>query len=389
METIGTRRVNSEQFFMEPTPHSSIRGPLGHSADQLFKLIVSSVKDYAILMLDREGYILTWNEGAERTSGYSPEEIIGKHFSVFYTSEAIEANHPQHELDVASATGRYEEEGWRVRKDGSMFWSNVVITALYEENELVGFAKVTRDLTEKKMAEQQREENARLLAETNEELQRLAYIVSHELQAPITTITRYCNLLRVRYKDKLGADANDFLHKISFSSQLIGRMVDDLWTYARVSTPGIEAEPVLLNVALTDAIRELGEQVRGVQLEHDELPIIRGNRSQLIYLFKEMIGNAIRYRSEASPVINIGLDRQADGFVFTVKDNGIGIDPLFSSDVFKLFHRVKSEPDPAGTGMGLAICRKIVQQHRGRIWLESQIGLGSTFFVWFPKAVEC
>lgn len=389
METIGTRRVNSEQFFMEPTPHSSIRGPLGPSGNQLFKLIVSSVKDYAIFMLDREGYIVTWNEGAERINGYTADEIIGKHFSIFYAADAKEANHPQHELEVASTAGRYEEEGWRVRKDGSMFWSNVVITAIYEQEELVGFAKITRDLTDKKMAEQQREENARLLAETNEELQRLAYIVSHELQAPITTITRYSNLLSVRYRDRLGSDANDFLQKISSSSQLIGRMVDDLWTYARVSTPGIEAEPVSLNVALSDAIRELGEQLRGVQLERDELPNIRGNRSQLVYFFKELIGNAIRYRSEAPPEIKIGLTRQADGFVFSVKDNGIGIDPISSSDVFKLFHRVKSEPDPTGTGMGLAICRKIVQQHRGRIWLESQIGLGTTFFVWFPKSVEC
>jgi PAS domain S-box-containing protein len=382
--------VNPEPFFIEPPfgalTEKSAQQPLHR--EELFKLLVSSVKDYAIFMLDPNGVIITWNEGAQRAKGYTAEEIIGKHFSIFYTAESRASNHPQHELEIATETGRYEEEGWRIRKDGTMFWANVVITALRSGGELIGFAKVTRDLTDKKILEQQREEQQKLLTETNEELQRLAYVVSHELQAPIATISRYCNLLSVRYHDKLGDDANDFLAKMTTSSQMIGRMVDDLWTYARISKPGSSMESVPLTSAANDAIAELKDMLADNEVTLGTLPTVRGNRRQLIYLFRELIVNAIRYRSEQAPRIEISSHRVEDGVVISVKDNGAGIDEVFRLDVFRLFHRLKGGPDPDATGMGLSICKKIVQQHRGRIWFESKVGEGTTFHIWLPKSAE-
>ncbi|MBX3138823.1 PAS domain S-box protein [Candidatus Obscuribacterales bacterium] len=353
-------------------------------SDEMFRLLVSSVKDYAIFMLDTEGHVMTWNEGAERIKGYAPDEIIGKHFRTFYEQDAVESRHPEHELELAASTGRYEEEGWRLRKDGSLFWANVVITALRnEKGTLIGFSKVTRDLTERKQAEQLREETLRLINESNEELQRLAYVVSHELQAPIYTIARYCNLLSARYRDRLGADANEFIDKITSSSALVARMVDDIWVYARVARPNIERETVYIGRVLDDALAELHADSGNCDVIRGELPSLPGNRSQLVYLFKELVSNAIKYRSEEKPRIHIGCSEEDGGFLFEIEDNGIGIDSVYKNDVFKLFHRLDGGPDAESTGMGLAICKKIVTQHNGKIWLQPQ-EKGAKFCVWLP-----
>ncbi len=353
-------------------------------SDEMFRLLVSSVKDYAIFMLDAEGHVMTWNEGAEKIKGYAPDEIIGKHFRTFYEQDAAESKHPEQELELAASTGRYEEEGWRVRKDGSLFWANVVITALRNENgTLIGFSKVTRDLSERKQAEQLREETLRLINESNEELQRLAYVVSHELQAPIYTIARYCNLLSARYKDRLGADANEFIDKITSSSALVARMVDDIWVYARVARPNFERETVFIGRVLDDALSELHADSGNCDVIRGELPSLPANRSQLVYLFKELVSNAIKYRSAEKPRIRISSSEENGGYLFEIEDNGIGIDSVYKNDVFKLFHRLDGGPDAESTGMGLAICKKIVTQHNGKIWLEPQ-EKGAKFCVWLP-----
>jgi len=346
------------------------------------------VMDYGIFVLDRTGHIVTWNEGAQRIKGYTAEDVIGKHFSMFYTKEAQDSRHPDKELEIATEVGRYEEEGWRVRKDGNQFWASVVISAMHDGGQLIGFAKVTRDLTERRLAEAQREENARANIEINEELQRLAYVVSHELQAPISTILRYSNLLTVRYQDRLGEDANDFMAKISSSTKLIARMVDDLWTYARITKPNqeLEQEQVYMTNVLRDAIAELKDKLDDQEVTRGELPSIPGNRQQFVFLFKELISNAIKYRSSAPP--HLWIEARPDhnnGWVFSVKDNGIGIDKVYTGEIFKLYHRLKGGPEASATGMGLAICKKIVQRHRGHIWFESAPGQGSTFYFWLPN----
>lgn len=358
-------------------------------SEEIFRVLVNSVTDYAIFVLDRSGHIMTWNEGAQRLKGYSADEIVGRHFSTFYTEEARAIGHPDRELELAIEAGRYEEEGWRVRKDGTMFWANVVITPLYDKkNELIAFGKVTRDLTERKIAEQQREENSRLLTETNEELQRLAYVVSHELQAPMATILRYGNLLSVRYKDRLGDDANDFIQKITSASKLVAKMIDDLWIYARTSAPQSDVELVYLKNVLTEVSEELKHDLEGAEIIYGELPSVPGNRRQLFFLFKELISNAVKYRRAEPPRIEISARSDAEGHLISIKDNGIGIDKVYSEEVFKLFHRLEGSPESSSTGMGLAICQKIASQHRGRIWFESQLGYSTTFFVWLPESIK-
>jgi PAS domain S-box-containing protein len=353
-------------------------------SEEIFRLLVSSVKDYAIFILDTEGRVMSWNEGAETIKGYQADEIIGQHFSKFYQLEDRERNHPEYELQQAREKGRYEEEGWRVRKDGTLFWANVVITALRgADGMLLGYSKVTRDLTERKVAEQLLEENLRLIAASNDELQRLSYVVSHELQAPIYTISRYCNLLSARYKDRLGSDANEFIEKISNSSALIARMVDDIWIYARIAKPNFEREVVFTGRVLEDALSEVRSDLADAEVLVGGLPSVGGNRSQLVYLFKELLRNSIKYKSDERLRIQISAKEEHGGYLFSFEDNGIGIDSVYSTDVFKLFHRLNGGQDAESTGMGLAICKKILEQHGGKIWCEPQ-EKGAKFAFWIP-----
>ena len=366
-------------------PKTALADELKQS-EQLFTLLVSSVKDYAIFVLDPDGHVLTWNEGARYIKGYEASEIIGQHFSKFYPKEAQDAKYPEKELKIAIRQGRYEEEGWRLRKDGSRFWANVVITPLFSENGVhVGFAKVTRNLTERMQREQKLDEMARTLARTNEELQNIAYIVSHELQAPVATISSYCKLLTVRYKDKLGPDAIDFMSKMIDSSKLIARIIDDLWSYARVTKPNQEAELVDMNQELENALSDQQEVITQDEISHEALPSIRGNTKQLAFLLRELILNAVRNRSSVPLHVVVRAKEDGDGWQFSVTDNGKGIDKVAAGDIFKVFHRITGRLEASATGMGLAICKKIVEVHKGRIWFESNLGQGTTMFFWLPK----
>lgn len=358
-----------------------------------FKLLVASVRDYAIFMLDPGGVVRTWNDGAKRIKGYSAEEIIGKHFSTFYTEESKASQHPQKELKIACAEGRYEEEGWRVRKDGTLFWANVIITALYENGELVGFAKVTRDLTERKNAEKAREKAFEEMTKASEELQELAYVISHELQEPVTAITSYSTLLASRYEGRLGSDADDFLSRIRRGARKTARLVDDLWTYARITKPGSLKTGLSSGNILREAKEALHDLIEssGCQLVHSpyaSFPAIEGIKEQMLYVFKELITNAIKHnQAGTTPRIEISAEHERNGWTFTFADNGPGIDKFFAQQVFGMYRRLDGKSDETATGMGLPICKKIIEaQHGGRIGFESKQGSGANFFVWLPES---
>lgn len=365
----------------------------GKVDDQIFRTLVSGVKEYAIYVLSPEGIVMTWNEGAERIKGYTLDDVLGKHFSIFYPKEERESGHPENELRLALKHGRYQEEGWRVRKDGTKFWANVLINPLYDDDgKHVGFAKVTRDLSERRHAEQSRERMALNLAESNSELQRLAYIISHELQEPLAKISSYSNLLTVRYEGRLGEDADEFLNHIKHSGRMISLMVDDLWTYARVTKPDISFESINVGTILNEAEEALKKEIEEsgakiVMPSPSSFPTIRGSRQQLFYVFKELIENGIKHHSNAgAPVIEITAEKERNGWTFKFKDNGPGVDKFFANDIFKIYQRLKGKPDETGTGMGLAISRKIIeQQHNGLIGFQSVDGAGATFFVWLPE----
>jgi PAS domain S-box-containing protein len=366
---------------------------LRHSEEQ-FRLLVDGVKDYAIFMLDRTGIVVSWNTGAEQIKGYRADEIIGRHFSCFYPREDIECEKPERELESATKDGRFEEEGWRLRKDGSRFWASVVITALRDEaGVLRGFAKVSRDITkriEAEAAERKRqalELRAAELKRSSDELRQLAYVAAHDLQEPLRMVTSYTQLLARRYKGRLDADADDFLAFAVDGALRMKLLVQGLLAYCRVETTGQDLLETSSAAALEQALVRLQGPIEdsGGIVSHDPLPTVTADSDQLAQLFQNLVENAIKYHGVDAPRVHVSAKRYSDSeWVFSVRDNGIGIDSQYLEKIFVMYQRLHRQKEIPGTGMGLTVCKKIAERHRGRIWVESSLGNGSTFYVVLP-----
>jgi PAS domain S-box-containing protein len=358
-------------------------------SEERFRLLVKGVQEYAIFMLSPQGNVVSWNKGAERIKGYKVDEIIGKHFSCFYTPEAIAQGKPEQELRTAMEHGQMSEEGWRVRKDGQKFWTSVVITALFDKDGcLQGFAKISRDMTEAKQIEQalndkniKLQENAEELARSNRDLQQFAYVASHDLQEPLRMVASFTQLLAKRYQDKLDQDAQDFIKYAVDGATRMQALISDLLAYSRVDR---QEKP--LKLTNCDAILEqvlvnlkLAIFDSGAVITHDLLPVMMADAAQLGQLFQNLLGNAIKFRSEKPTRVHFSSERNGNGWKISVQDNGIGISPEYRERVFLIFQRLHTTAEYPGTGIGLAICKKIVERHGGRIWIESPPEGGSIF----------
>ena len=601
--------------------------------------IIREVKDYAMFTLDPDGFIRNWNPGAENIKGYAEEEIVGRHFSTFYSDEDVEEDIPGHNLEQAKESGRFMTEGWRVRKDGSRFWAKVLITPLwYDDDTLRGFVKITqditeqreyeetlrqerelldeilnttpiavsvtnaegdtlrandraaellgiskeeilnelenpdkwvmfdedgnelapeehprarvlatgepiyneelliqrpdgaqvwlsistapiydddgeidrfvsageditemkrlqqqlererdslqaeldevfgriteavfaldkewritylnenmlalmgepmeellgrvfwevspgimgteietqyrramgrqeaitfesqwegdwfeihaypsetglsvyfRDVTERKRQKQELEETVRKLEASNDKLERFAYVTSHDLQEPLRMVSSYLQLLERRYADELDSDAVEFIDYAVDGAERMRGMINDLLEYSRVSSSEWEFEPVDCN----DAVEQARENVRvrieesGAEINVEPLPIVSGNEDHLVQLFQNLLSNAIKYQGDESPRIDVTVESADDEWIFTVADNGIGMEPGRTDGIFEIFNRLHTDAEYSGTGIGLAICREIVENHGGEIWVDSEPGVGSQFSFSIP-----
>jgi PAS domain S-box-containing protein len=617
-------------------------------SEERFRLLVETVKDYAIFRVDVNGRIASWNSGAQHIKGYTADEVIGKHISIFYTPDEIERGEPEYNLRTAKELGRYESEGWRKRKDGSEFWANVVLTALYNDNkELIGFVKVTRNVTERKIAEEQLKESEQQLqaiienapdavivmdaesrivkwnpkaeqifgwtseevihkpiqdyiipekhrgahvngithflstgdgpvlnktieiealnksgnefsvslsisspiivngkyifigfikditqrklaesrlkasenfldsvvenlpnmlfvkdAETlkfvkfnkageellgysredligkndydffpkkeadfftekdrlvlksgkledipeelvhtkhkglktletkkipiydetgkpkyllgisnditdrkkteielkmkseeltrsNAELEQFAYVASHDLQEPLRMVTSYVQLLEKRYRDKLDQDANEFIAFAVDGSNRMRTLIQSLLEYSRVNRIK-PFEPVNINEVMEVVLHDLREPIlkTNATVKVEELPRIVGDHTLIGQLFQNLISNAIKFKGDHPPEIIISGKDNGNDYLFSVSDNGIGIDKEYSKKIFVIFQRLHTKDKYPGTGIGLAICKKIVERHGGEIWMESEPGKGSTFYFTISKNLK-
>ena len=360
-------------------------------SDEKLRLLVGGVRDYAIVMLDPEGRVTTWSEGAERIKGYRSEEIVGQHFSKFYTPEAAALGKPALELKKAAEQGRFEEEGWRVRKDGSRFWASVVVTPLRDRTgQLRGFAKVTRDITERKEIEEQLERrrsdlarsNAELIA-ANKELEAFSYSVSHDLRAPLRSIDGFSLALLEDYEEKLDAEGKDNLHRVRAATQRMGVLIDDLLDLSRVTRAEIKLQQVDLSAIGRSIGAELekNEPERRIEIHIQEGLEAYADPNLMQIALENLLGNAWKFTSKRkSARIEFGQAQRNGSSAFYVRDDGAGFDSTRAARLFGAFQRFHDKNDFPGTGVGLATVQRIIQRQGGRIWAESAVGKGATFY---------
>ena len=381
-----TERRNAEQALRARTEE------LAATTRQLenLRLAVTTIRDYAIFLLDPDGRVLTWNEGARRIKGYEEREIVGEHFSRFYTAPDIARNYPAYELEAAERDGRFEDEGWRVRKDGTRFWANVVITALRnDEGRLVGFAKVTRDLTERRKGEEALQATAAELERSNVELERFAAAAAHDLAQPLHTIAGLTDLVRRRAVDVLDASALEALEHAGEAAAGLADRVDALLRYARSTREELSIDTV--DVArivdrVTAAVRGPITDRRAVVSRDDDLGAVRADGALIEVVLQNLLGNAMKY-NDGPPRIEIGATLAEAGWRrIWVRDDGAGVRPEDQERIFQLFSRAARHDEFAGVGMGLPLCRQIVERHGGHIGVDSDGVRGSTFWFTLPAA---
>ena len=359
-----------------------------------FRLLVESVKDYAIFILDTGGHVATWNLGAERIKGYKADEIIGKHFSIFYPPEDVAAGKTQQELEIATRDGRFEEEGWRVRKDGSRMWANVTITALRNpDGRLFGFAKVTRDLTERRQAEETRRslavERAALAerARIQDFQERFIAILGHDLRSPLAAIDYGAALLQRRATDPAMRRTVD---RMRTSSVRMSRMIEQILDLTRTRLGGgLELKRTRLNIAemLTRIIDELRATHPSATLDV-RCSALEGewDEDRLEQVFSNIIGNAIAYGEPSKP-IRVEGSREGSMMSVVVHNYGNPIPEELQAFLFDPFRRGQQDggsPKTEGLGLGLYISNEVVTAHGGRIEVRSNVEDGTTFRVILP-----
>lgn len=364
---------------------------------RIYQTMVEAVRDYAIFLLDSSGYIVTWNEGAERLKGYTADEIIGQHFSVFYPPEAIAIGHPQHELEIAAAEGRFEEEGWRRRKDGSAFWANVVITAVRDETgELIGFAKVTRDLTERRNAEMRAIADARRVAQAesaNIAKSEFLTAMSHELRTPLNAIGGYAELLSLGLGGPTSPEQADYIERIRRSQQHLLRIISDLLNFSRIEAGQLSYD--MSEFSLSDVIGavvpliEPSARAKGVSLsieEPDQACEAVGDRAKVEQVLLNLLSNAVKF-TKSGGKIEVACRAEETRAHLLVSDTGVGIAADKLEAIFEPFVQLGRSLSSAheGTGLGLAISRDLARGMRGDLSATSKPGVGSTFTFSLPR----
>ena len=362
------------------------------------RLIVQSVKDYAIFMLDPQGRVATWNEGARRIKGYEPNEIIGRYFGTFYPEEDLERGKPAWELEVAEREGRFEDEGWRIKKDGSRFWANVIITALFNPHgKLVGFAKVTRDLTERKEAEDRAVRDASQLAAAeaaSRTKSEFLATMSHELRTPLNAIGGYAELIEMGVAGPITDDQRSYLARIRSSQQHLLAIINDLLNYSRTESGQLnyDIERISLHEVVDRAMPMLVPQAtaKSITVAHGPCTMdvcAWADQQKVEQIVLNLLSNAVKF-TPASGLVTVSCGKQKDRGTVTVTDTGPGVPEDKYEAIFEPFVQLGRTLTSRheGTGLGLAISRDLARGMRGDLYVEAAPTGGATFVLTLPLA---
>jgi PAS domain S-box-containing protein len=356
-------------------------------SEERFRLLVESVRDYAIFMLDPTGHVATWNIGAQRIKGYTAEEIIGRHFSIFYPAEDVAAGKTERELEIATRTGEYVEEGWRIRKDGSRFWARVVITAIRTtDGTLAGFAKVTRDLRERRSIEELTRRSEEAEANNRMKSEFLA-AMSHELRTPLNAIGGYAQLLQMGLSGPITEGQAEQLARIQHSQEHLLGIINDILNFSRIEAGQVQYDigPVVIRDVMTDVAPMLEPQLhaKGIRLTVAPCPedvVVVADRSKVEQILINLLSNAAKFTPSGGR-IDLECEVAEETVTVSLRDTGIGIPEDKLEVIFAPFVQVgRGLATPKeGTGLGLAISRDLARAMGGDLTVESTLGMGSTF----------
>jgi PAS domain S-box-containing protein len=351
------------------------------TSNERYRALFETMSD-GVGAVDMDGLFIEYNQSLVDMLGYSGEELKNLTHQQLTPKKwhRMEAKIMNGQVMKRGYSDEYEKEF--IRKDGTVFPVSLRVWLIAREDEKPeGMWVIVRDITIPKRLEAELNETMSKLERSNAELEQFAYIASHDLQEPLRVVASFAQLLARKYKGKLDSDADDFINYIVEGVTHMQDMINDLLTYSRVGTQGKPFKPVSCETVLDQVLANLQIAIKesDAVITHDPLPIVMGDFFQLVQLFQNLIDNAIKYRGENRPHIHISAVRKRDRWVFSVRDNGIGMDPKYFKRIFIIFQRLHGT-EYNGTGIGLSIAKKIVERHGGQIWVKSKPGRGSIFY---------
>ena len=378
----------------------------GKTTISSFKVTVDHIENYAIFTMDLDGKITSWNHGATSIYGWNEDQVIGKHFEFLYLAKERKLGSPKKHIKKAAEKGSFETEMWSPKKDKSIFLADISISHFIDDKtkKSLGYLQIVKDVTVRNTREEaqisandllreeieRRKEIENQLNLSNQELDAFASAASHDLQEPLRMVVSYLQLIERRYEDKLDKDGKEFLNFAVDGASRMKNLISDLVVYSRIDKLGKKFKKVDTNKVLDRALNNLEIIIEesGAEITHDKLPEIWSDTIQLTQVFQNLIANAIKFCDKSKPKIHISVKSEKDNYVFSIKDNGQGIEAKHLQSIFIIFKQLGDRAERRGSGVGLAMVKKIITRHKGEIWVKSKPGSGTTFFFSIPKLKE-
>jgi PAS domain S-box-containing protein len=363
----------------------------------LFRLL-PEFKDYAAICMDTTGIILSWNRGAKHMYGFDVADVLGRHFSFLYPVESMAPETPETLLLAAEKEGRCERELWKQQKNGSAFCATITVTALYNEaGSLDGFAHATHNITVRKELEEENRflqerlnegvrQRTKELETVNKELEAFSYSISHDLRQPLRAIGGYSMMLKEDHEAKLDAEGKRLLDTILANTKMMGELIDDLLAFSRVTALVAVHESVDMGFLVQQCLERIAPPGSCSFVSVGTLPDCKGDNSMLRQVWYNLLHNALKFTSKKeAPQIEIGSVENRNCNIYYVKDNGAGFDSKYAHNLFGVFQRLHRQDEFEGTGLGLALVKRIISKHGGDIWAEASPQQGATFYFSIPK----